>query len=147
MTDFQLSLNLLLFKCTLLKPPRFPGYQGVSCRSNYYLCLVASYTSPSDSSLVFSSPTILPRVMLRRAVAVKKKVLEMLSPKRCIPGLQRIKISAGTSEHRPGFQSTTWWGTSYSDWMTGSSWWKKNVPLSSTGQKQRFFRHLQGGKG
>lgn len=102
----------------------FPGYQGVSCRSNYYLCLVALDAS-SNSCLAFLSPVILPRVMLSWAAAGKKKALEMLSPKRCVSVLQRIKISAGTSEHCSGFQSTTQWGTSYSDGTTGSSWWKK----------------------
>lgn len=41
----------------------------------------------------------------------------MLSPQRCIPGLERIKISAGTFEHCPGLQRRTWWGMSNPDWM------------------------------
>lgn len=99
---------------------------------------MAPYISPSDSSLAFPSPVILPRVMLSWAVAGKKKVLEMLSPRRCTPGLQRFKISLGTCEHGPGFQSTTWWGMAYSDWTMGSSWWKK-MPRYLPQDKSKVF--------
>lgn len=62
----------------------------------------------------------------------------MLSPRRCTPGLQRFKISLGTCEHGPGFQSTTWWGMAYSDWTTGSSWWKK-MPRYLPQDKSKVF--------
>lgn len=121
MTDFQLSLNLLLLKCAFFKPPCFSRL----LRSNYCLILVTSYTPPSSSFCAFPSPVILPRVMLSWAVARKEKVLEVLSPKRCTPGLQRIMICPCTFEHCLGFQSTTWWGMSNPDWTVGSPWWKK----------------------
>lgn len=62
----------------------------------------------------------------------------MLSPRRCTPGLQRFKISLGTCEHGPGFQSTTWWGMAYSDWTMGSSWWKK-MPRYLPQDKSKVF--------
>lgn len=85
---------------------------------------MTSNISPS-TSCAFPSPVILPRVMLSWAVAREKMVLEVLSPKRCTPGLQRIKISADTFELCLGFQGTTWWGMSKLAWMMRSSWWKK----------------------
>lgn len=86
---------------------------------------MTSYTSPSSSSCAFPSPVILPRVMLSWAVARKKRVLEVWSLERRTPDLQRVKISPGTFEHCPGFQSTTRCGVSNPDWTVGSSWWKR----------------------